>query len=122
MKILVIDDQSFYRNIFKRKLENVGYTVVTVSSRDEAMELIRKDPDQFDCILSDVQMPGMSAVQFCKELKKLKLDHIVLFITSNSYMPESLGLAAQKFIVMHKSDIINKKNFKEVLEEKNNKR
>ena len=56
-RILVIDDEPLIRLDARRILEDVGYTVLEASTADQAMQLLA-EPDAFDAILTDVEMPG----------------------------------------------------------------
>jgi len=55
-KILVIDDELFYREIVRDTLEKEGHKVFTASNAREGLELIRQDPP--DVALVDIVLPG----------------------------------------------------------------
>ncbi len=58
--ILVVDDEPLLVRLNKRQLENNGYTVSVSTDSLEALELFRENPDNFDLLLTDLTMPGMS--------------------------------------------------------------
>ena len=66
--ILVVDDEEYVRNFLFDALKIVPYNVEAASNTDEAIALL--DKKQFDLILSDINMPGMSGMgllSICKE-------------------------------------------------------
>jgi two-component system chemotaxis sensor kinase CheA len=67
-RVLIVDDSAFFRNMLKPLLTSAGYRVTTVSSADEALAL-RDGGEEFDLILSDIEMPGLSGVEFAREVR-----------------------------------------------------
>lgn len=65
-KILVVDDEQDLCEILKFNLETEGYTVTTANSAEEALTLRLTD---FDLLLLDVMMGGMSGFALAKKLK-----------------------------------------------------
>jgi two-component system chemotaxis sensor kinase CheA len=67
-RVLVVDDSAFFRNLLAPLLQVAGYEVTTASSAPEALAL-RDDGDNFDVIVSDIEMPGMSGFDFAANVK-----------------------------------------------------
>lgn len=81
-KILIVDDSMTTRELLKNILVHCGYSFEMVKNPREAFESLYKD--DFDLILSDMEMPEMDGRMFVKELKnhqKLK-DIPIILITS----------------------------------------
>jgi CheY-like chemotaxis protein len=57
LRVLVVDDEEIVRRCIARML--VDFDVVSAASALEALTILRQDSD-FDAVLSDVMMPGMS--------------------------------------------------------------
>jgi two-component system chemotaxis sensor kinase CheA len=68
-RLLLIDDSPFFRNLIAPLLSSAGYDVVTASSADQALKLCDRG-EQYDVIISDIEMPGMSGFEFAETLKK----------------------------------------------------
>ena len=60
--ILLVDDDDDVRETSADMLQELGYTVVQASSGKEALALLDDIPD-FDVMVTDVRMPGMSGLE-----------------------------------------------------------
>lgn len=68
MKILIADDDPFYRRLLESHLEKAGMSVVSVADGESAVAAYKKNPLIGMAIL-DWMMPGMSGLEVCQELK-----------------------------------------------------
>ncbi|MGH6940903.1 chemotaxis protein CheW [Hypericibacter sp.] len=68
-RLLLVDDSPFFRNLIAPLLSSAGYDVATASSADQALKLCDQG-EQYDVIISDIEMPGMSGFEFAEALKK----------------------------------------------------
>lgn len=66
--ILVIDDSAFFRNMLRPLLQAAGHDVVTAATAEEALAL-RERGERFDLILSDIEMPGLSGLEFARMVR-----------------------------------------------------
>jgi DNA-binding response OmpR family regulator len=83
-RILVVDDESRVLAVIRRRLESVGYEVITAQDGAEGLDKARYlNPD---LILLDVILPKMDGYEVCKQLKRDEsLRHIpVLMLTGRS--------------------------------------
>ncbi len=80
-RILVIDDQLLIRDLLTHLLEADGHHVFVAPGGKEGLILARVLP--CDLILLDVDMPGLSGLEVCAELKReAETAHVpVLFIS-----------------------------------------
>ena len=69
-KILVVDDQRSQLKLMKKMLEKIGYMAVTVDSAEEA-EYILSGEESFSMIITDLKMPWVDGLSFCKKAKIL---------------------------------------------------
>ena len=67
-KILVIDDQRNQLRLIKKLLSKLGHTAVTVDSSEEAGLILKWEQD-FSMIITDLKMPWLDGLQFCKNAK-----------------------------------------------------
>ena len=69
-KVLVVDDQRSQLKLMKKMLEKIGYMAVTVDSAEEA-EHILTCGKSFSMIITDLKMPWLDGLRFCKKAKIL---------------------------------------------------
>lgn len=68
MKILVVDDLQAQLNLISGYLEQEGFKVVTAENGNEA--LAKASAQSPDLVITDLVMPEMSGLEFCRALKK----------------------------------------------------
>jgi two-component system chemotaxis sensor kinase CheA len=66
--LLFVDDSSFFRNMLSPVLKAAGYDVTTVGGAEEALALLKKG-QQFEIIVSDIEMPGMNGFEFAEAVR-----------------------------------------------------
>ena len=100
-KILIVDDEKDAREMIRNFLNrHIECSLQEASSGREALEFIGKD--EFDLLLLDVKMPGISGVDVLKKSKHLHPDTDVLMITaydSPQVAREVLKKGATDFII-----------------------
>jgi two-component system chemotaxis sensor kinase CheA len=62
-RLLLVEDNPFFRNMLHPVLSAAGYKVVTAENADAALKL-RAAGQKFDVIVSDIEMPGMDGFEF----------------------------------------------------------
>jgi two-component system chemotaxis sensor kinase CheA len=67
-RVLLVDDSPFFRNLLTPLLSVAGYEVISVDGADKALAL-RERGDEFDAIISDIEMPGMSGFEFAQAVR-----------------------------------------------------
>jgi DNA-binding response OmpR family regulator len=82
IRILVVDDEQDLCEILQFNLESEGYEVETANSAEEAL---KKPLQEFNLILLDIMMGGMSGFKAADTIRKQKLlDIPIIFITAKS--------------------------------------
>lgn len=66
-KILIVDDEPQLRRVMKAALAKQGYITADARNAESALEMLRKE--RFDLVLLDRNMPGMSGVECCREIR-----------------------------------------------------
>lgn len=69
-KILVVEDSRSIRTFLKLRLKKFGADVGFASNGEEGLKKVRQE--KFDLVLSDVDMPIMNGLEFCRTLKQDK--------------------------------------------------
>lgn len=99
-RILVVDDNDEIREYLFKEL-SAHYKVITSINGKEALEIVLKD--SLDLIISDVKMPVMDGVTFCRKVKRnININHIpVILLTAKSHdhdQLEGLNIGADAYI------------------------
>ena len=79
-RILLVDDELDLTTIFRSALRHVGYEVVAYNDPDEALVAFRSD--QYDLMIFDVRMPGMSGFELFSRIRKIDSNVKALFVTA----------------------------------------
>ena len=61
-QILVAEDSNSVRAMLEAELDELGFKVVAVSDGIEALNAIKLDPQGFDLVISDIEMPRMDGL------------------------------------------------------------
>ncbi len=71
-RVLAIDDEPFQLKLLARQFSNLGLTdVQTCLEARSALDMVSADPNRFDLICCDLQMPDMDGVEFVRHLGQL---------------------------------------------------
>jgi len=68
-RILVVDDEELLRDSAKMFLEHRGHEVMVASSAIEALRILKKKETEFDLIISDYRMPGVTGVELLHAIR-----------------------------------------------------
>lgn len=82
--ILVVDDEQPITFFLVQVLEHLGYKVVACISSEAAYEEFAERWKEFDLVITDMGMPGMTGLELSKKIKKIKPDIPVLLCTGFS--------------------------------------
>ena len=111
--ILFVDDEDLIREFASEALEAYGYTVVTASSGEEALDIYSNRLRKYDLIVLDVGMPGMGGRRCLQKILHGDPDAKILIASGYSIdgqVSELLELGACGFVgkPYHISDFLSK--------------
>lgn len=83
--VLIAEDNAMHATIVKKALAKFGYTYELAKNGDEAIELFSKNPNAYQIILMDHQMPIIDGVEAVKILKQ-KFDNMppIIAVTAHA--------------------------------------
>ena len=84
--ILLVDDEEAVRQTGKERLERAGYTVLTASGGEMALDVYRQKTLKIHLVLLDLIMPGMGGISCLYEL--LQTDPGVKVVIISGYSPD----------------------------------
>ena len=81
-RVLVVDDHQQARESMADVLRQAGHRVLCCSSAAEALQTAQNE--RFDCIITDLKMPGMNGVEFIVQLEQRQYDAAVVMVTAHA--------------------------------------
>jgi EAL domain-containing protein (putative c-di-GMP-specific phosphodiesterase class I) len=94
-KILLVDDDDLLVRSLQRSLTARGFDVTTAHRPDAALDIV---PD-VDVVVSDIRMPGLTGIEFLKEIRRRHCDTPVILMTGAPELESAM--AAVEHGAMH---------------------
>jgi len=82
--ILFVDDEESVRTVVQALLQGLGYTVIVFSNGSQAFEAYKKDPSQYDLVITDMTMPGITGLQLAQKIFAIQSGQPVVLCTGHS--------------------------------------
>jgi two-component system, OmpR family, copper resistance phosphate regulon response regulator CusR len=86
MSVLVVEDEERMAELLRSGLREHGYTVMTVPDGESGLALARNH--NFDVVVLDLMLPGMSGWEVMRELRKARNSASVLMLTACDSEPD----------------------------------
>lgn len=99
LRILFVDDETTYREVMKKELALMGYSVVGAGDSEQAMEQLSKR--DFDVVVLDMMLPVINGVETLKRIKQEDYPVEVIMLTGQGTVEtavESMKLGAYDYI------------------------
>ncbi len=80
--VLVVDDHARARESMADVLRHAGHRVQCCSSAAEALQVLQTA--RFDCIITDLKMPGMTGIEFIVQLRQRKCPTQIVMVTAHA--------------------------------------
>nr|WP_041915961.1 response regulator [Pseudodesulfovibrio mercurii] len=100
MRLLLVDDETDFLNAYARRFARRNVETTLAASGQEAIDLVRDD--EFDVVVMDVMMPGMSGLETLRRLKAIKPDLPVIILTGHAdsrVLIEGMDMGAFDFLL-----------------------
>ncbi len=82
--VIVVDDNEAIKDIVRRSLETIGFTVHAAANADEALQAAEQWAGQIDVLVTDVNMPGLPGPELAALVRAGQPDVGVVFISGNA--------------------------------------
>ena len=89
-RILLVDDEEVLGALAKQGLQLLGYRVTARSDSKEALDEFQNRPRDFDLLITDLSMPGLSGVELTNRIRKLNPDLPAILVTGAFQGPPSM--------------------------------
>ena len=100
MRILVVEDEHQIANAIKKGLELEGFAVDVAFDGVEGFDLA--STEDYDAIVLDLMLPGMSGMEICRKLRSEKNNTPILILTAKGQLEdkvEGLNAGADDYLV-----------------------
>ena len=108
--VLVVDDDSVFRQLEARALREQGYNVLQAGCADEALHLVATTAT-LDLLLTDFNMPEVDGMELSRQFRTLRPETPVLMVSSSLPAVQNQVKEWERFAVLEKSS-----SFEELLE------
>lgn len=97
--ILIVDDEPQIRRVMRTTLTSQGYQVIEAKTGEEALEKLRAE--RVDLVLLDVNMPGISGLDTCREIRRTGDVPIIMLTVRNTEKDkvQALDAGADDYVV-----------------------
>ena len=97
--VLLIEDERAIRQLVSVVLRSAGHEVVEASNGFEGIALFRSSPDQFELVLTDLEMPVMNGQQFVKLARETNVGVKIICMSgfTNGRIPENTEFLPKPF-------------------------
>jgi len=89
-KIVIVEDDLALLRALKDKFESEGFKVLTAADGEKGLGMVKKEKP--DLVLIDILLPKMDGITMAKEINKLELGTLMMFLTNLSD-PEKISEA-----------------------------
>ena len=109
-RILLVDDEPMLAEMAQQMFERLGYHVTLRTNSIEALTTFKKQPDDFDLVITDQTMPGMLGVDLASRMLQIRPSLPIIICTGYSNriskeQIESVGIKGFALKPFSKNDI-----------------
>ena len=97
--ISIVDDDISIRKSLDRLIRSAGLKVLVFASAEEFLNSAQ--PRKADCLILDIQLPGMSGIELLHYLKTRKYKVPIIFITAHGSDEQARSEAASDWTVAY---------------------
>lgn len=87
-RVLFVDDEASLAEIATRMLRHLGYQAETHTRQADALKALRQNPDSYDLVITDLNMPGTSGLEFADAVWKVRPG--IPIVLSSGHITEEL--------------------------------
>lgn len=93
--VLLVDDSAFFRNMLSPVLKAAGYRVTVAQSGHEGLSVLRSG-NQFDVVLTDIEMPDMNGFEFAEAIRSdRRMEALPIIALSSLVSPAAIERGRQ---------------------------
>lgn len=112
--ILLVDDEQMIADMLKQMLEKLGYRVTALTRSKDAFETFKAQPDFFDLLITDQDMPDMTGSELAGQIINIRPD-VPVIICSGLNEKITLDQAGKSGIRMHLEKPVKRQQLAEAI-------
>tara|TARA_B110000116_G_scaffold237040_1_gene223011 strand:- start:847 stop:2262 length:1416 start_codon:yes stop_codon:yes gene_type:complete len=93
LHILFVDDEEFLQELFSIELPRMGHTVTVCPDGETAVAALEQD--RYDCLITDLDMPGMSGIELLTHAREVSEDIDAIVLTGKSSIETAVAALRQ---------------------------
>jgi PAS domain S-box-containing protein len=100
-RVLFIDDEKLLVEWGQAALTRLGYKVTSMTDSAEALKIFSADPSQFDLVVTDQTMPGLTGIQLARKFLAFRQDIPIILFTGHSEVAtreEAQAIGVKEFL------------------------
>jgi two-component system CheB/CheR fusion protein len=83
-RVMIVEDQPDIRRLMEYFIATAGAAVTPFSSGEAALAVLRQQPNDFDVILMDIQMPRMDGYETTRQMRALGFTKPIIAVTAGA--------------------------------------
>jgi len=110
-KVLLVEDDQCFVDAVKMAAKELGYKLVHSSTLNQAIETLKRNEGEFDCVVIDYHLPDGKGSELAEVFYSLNPRLEILFATgdnSSETLVDMLDKGSSSFILKGKTDIVRK--------------
>ena len=116
-RILIVDDESNLRLLYRKELEEEGHEVVEAATAEEGIHAFERSAP--DIVVLDIRMPGMNGLEaMARILDRDRRIPIILHTAYDSYRDDFTSWAADAYVTKGPDTTELKRTIRKLLEER----
>ncbi len=90
MRILLVEDESTIANFIRDGLTEEGFAVDVAANGKEGLQMALDYLDEYDLVLLDWMLPGMSGIEICRNIRKENKQLPIIFLTAKDTVDDAV--------------------------------
>jgi len=93
IRVLLVDDDDLLRRLVPQQLTRSGFEMASAASGDDALRTLRET--DYDVVMLDINMPGLSGLDALREIRKMDDPPEVIMLTADTSL--ATGIEAMRY-------------------------
>lgn len=90
MRIFLAEDETAIAGFIKEGLEEEGFAVDVANNGKQGLEMVLDNLNEYDIILLDWMLPGISGIEICRNIRKINKTVPVIFLTAKDTVDDTV--------------------------------